>query len=58
MVPDLIGLSPAEAKRVAEDYGLRLFNGAVGSYGVVASQSPRAGARVSSGTSILISVQY
>lgn len=57
-VPSLVGLSPEDAAHVAEEHGLRLANGSVGSYGVVSSQTPRAGSRARPGSSILISVDY
>lgn len=56
LVPDLVGLSPDDAKLVTEDYGLRLANGSVGPYGIVTSQTPRAGSQAPLGSSILISV--
>lgn len=38
-VPNLIGLDPNTAYDVAEEWGLRLSNGRIGSWGVVASQT-------------------
>jgi hypothetical protein len=57
-VPSLIGLSPADAKLLAEEHGLRIANGSIGAYGVVSSQNPREGAHVPAGSSILVSIDY
>ncbi len=57
-VPDLVGLDPNTAADAASAAGLRLSNGRVGAYGVVANQSRRPGTMVEAGSSILITVRY
>ncbi len=55
-VPNMVGLDPNTAYDVAEDTGLRLSNGRVGSWGVVSTQTPAAGSRAKVGSGIFISI--